>query len=83
MRLDTKAFALASAIVSWIGSLVTSLFVVFTGQGSQYLEMLAPFHPGGYSPTVLGAVIGSVWMFIYGLILGTLFAFIYNQIAKS
>jgi len=83
MGLNIKAFALASAIVSWLGSLGVSLFVVFTGQGRQYLEMLAPFHPGGYSATVLGAVIGSIWMFIYGLILGTLFAYIYNHIAKS
>lgn len=83
MRLNIKAFALASAIVSWIGSLVISLFVVFTGQGRQYLEILAPFHPWGYSATVLGAVIGSIWMFIYGLILGTLFAYIYNNTAKS
>lgn len=83
MKLNVKAFALASAIVSWVGSLVTSLFVVFTGQGRQYLEMLAPLHPGGYSPTILGAVIGSAWMFIYGLILGTLFAYIYNRMAKT
>ncbi len=56
-----------SGIVSWIGSLVTSLFVVLPDRGRQYLEMLAPLHPGGYSPTILGAVIGSMWMFIYNI----------------
>ena len=81
MKLDVKAFALASGIVSWIVSLLMALFVVYSGQGSRYLEMVAPFHPG-YSPTVLGAVIASIWMLIYGLIVGAVFAYVYNHFAK-
>ncbi|MDD1752749.1 MAG: hypothetical protein LUQ38_06640 [Methanotrichaceae archaeon] len=81
MKLDVKAFALAGGIVSWIVSLLMALFVVFSGQGSRYFEMIAAFHPG-YSPTVLGAVIASIWMLIYGLIVGALFAYVYNHFAK-
>ena len=82
MKLDVKAFALAGGIVSGISSLVVALFAVFTGQGLQFLEIIAPFHPG-YTPTVLGAVISAIWMLIYGLIVGALLAYIYNYFAKE
>jgi len=82
MKLDVKAFALATGIVSGISNLVMALFAIFTGQGLQFFEILAPFHPG-YTPTVLGAVFGSVWMVIYGLIIGALLAYTYNYFAKD
>jgi hypothetical protein len=82
MKLDVKAFALASGIVSGVSTLVVALFAVITGQGLQYFEILAPFHPG-YTPTILGAVVGSIWMVIYGLIVGALLAYIYNYFAKE
>ncbi len=83
MKLDVKAFALASGIVSGTVSLLLALFSVFTGQGRLFFEILAPFHPGGYTPTVLGSVIGAIWMVIYGLIIGALLAYVYNYFAKK
>lgn len=83
MKLDVKALALASGIVSGIVSLLLALFSVFTGQGRLFFEILAPFHPGGYAPTVLGSVIGAIWMVIYGLIIGAMLAYIYNYFAKK
>ena len=62
--------------------LVMFLFVVLTGRGLQFLEIIAAFHPG-YTPTVLGAVISAIWMLINGLIAGALFAYIYNYFAKE
>lgn len=82
MKLHVKGFAFASGIVSGISNLVVTLFAVMTGQGLQFFEILAPFHPG-YSPTILGAIIASIWMVIYGLIVGALFAYIYNYFAKE
>jgi hypothetical protein len=82
VKLDVKAFTLASGIVSGISSLVVILFAVLTGRGLQFLEMVAAFHPG-YTPTVLGAVISAIWMLIYGLIVGALFAFVYNFFTKE
>jgi hypothetical protein len=82
MKLDVKAFAIASGLVSAIANLAISLFAIVTGQGLQYFEILAPFHPG-YAPTFLGAVIGSFWMLIYGLIIGALLAYIYNYFVKE
>ena len=82
MKLDVKAFTLASGIVSGISSLVVALFAVLTGRGLQFLEIIAAFHPG-YTPTVLGAVISAIWMLIYGLIMGALLAYTYNYFAKE
>lgn len=82
MELDVKAFTLASGTVSGIVSLVIALFVVLTGRRLQFMEIIAPFHPG-YTPTVLGAVISAIWMLIYGLIVGALFAFVYNFFVKE
>ncbi len=82
MKLDVKAFTLASGIASGIVSLLISLFSVLTGRGLQFLEIIAAFHPG-YTPTVLGAVISAIWMLVYGLIVGALFAYIYNSFAKE
>ncbi|MDY9928005.1 hypothetical protein [Methanosarcina sp.] len=82
MKLDVKAFTLASGTASGISSLVVVLFAVLTGRGLQFLEIIAAFHPG-YTPTVLGAVISAIWMLIYGLIVGALFAYVYNSFAKK
>ncbi len=82
LKLDVKAFTIASGIVTGLANLVVSLFAVATGQGLQYFEILAPFHPG-YTPTVAGAVIGSIWMLIYGAIIGALLAYIYNYFVKE
>lgn len=82
MKLDVKAFTLASGIISGISSLIVVLFAVLTGRGLQFMEIIAPFHPG-YTPTVSGAVISAIWMLIYGLIVGALFAYIYNFYAKG
>lgn len=82
MKLDVKAFALALGIVFAVGSFLTYCFVLFTGQGTQFLEIIAPLHPGS-SVTFLGALIGSFWMLIYGLIIGAVIAYIYNYFAKE
>jgi hypothetical protein len=81
VKLDIKAFTLASGITSGIINLIMALFVVLSGRGLRFMEIIAPFHPG-YTPTVLGAVIIAIWMLVYGLIVGALFAFVYNSFAK-
>jgi hypothetical protein len=83
MKLDVRAFAVASSIVSGTVSLLLALFSVFTGQGRQLFEILAPFHPLGYAPTISGAVIGAIWMVIYGLIMGAMLAYLYNRFAEK
>lgn len=82
MKLNVKAFTLASGIATGIVSLLVALFAILTGRGLEFMEIIAPFHPG-YTPTILGAVVSSIWMLIYGLIVGALFAYIYNSFVRE
>jgi len=82
MKLGVKAFALTSAILSGVISFVLTLISVLTGYAREFFELIAPFHPG-YSHTILGALISTFWMFIYGYVLGAVFAFIYNSLVKE
>ena len=79
MRLNTKAFALAAAILSGVISFLLTLISVLTGFAKEFFDIIAPFHPG-YSHTFLGALISALWMFIYGLVVGALFSSIYNSL---
>ncbi len=82
MRLNLKAFALTSAILSGVISFILTLISVLTGFARGFFELIAPFHPG-YSHTLLGALISAFWMTIYGYVLGAVFVIIYNSIAKE
>jgi hypothetical protein len=82
MRLNVKAFALTTAILSGTGSFLLTLLSVLTGFAREFFDIIAPFHPG-YSHTFLGALISAFWMFIYGLIAGALFSSIYNSLLKK
>lgn len=82
MRLNAKAFALTTAILSGVISFILTLISVLTGFAKEFFEFIAPFHPG-YTHTILGVLISAFWMFIYGYILGAAFVFIYNSMAKE
>ena len=82
MRLNTKAFALAAAILSGVISFLLTLISVLTGFAKEFFDIIAPFHPG-YSHTFLGALISAFWMFIYGLVVGAFFSSIYNFINRK
>lgn len=82
MKLDLKAFALTVAILSGGLSLILNVLSVLTGFAEDFLEIIAPFHPG-YTHTIPGALISAFWMFIYGYILGAVFVFIYNSLTKK
>ncbi|MFO0754278.1 MAG: hypothetical protein U0411_13270 [Thermodesulfovibrionales bacterium] len=81
MRLDTKAFAFAAAIISGGLSLVLTILSVLTGFATEFFALIAPFHPG-YRHTLLGAFISTFWMSVYGYVLGAAFALIYNAFTK-
>jgi len=82
MRLNVKAFALTTAILSGAGSFLLTLLSVLTGFAREFFDIIAPFHPG-YSHTFLGALISTFWMFIYGLIIGAVFSLLYNSLTKE
>ena len=81
MRLNVKAFALTAALLSGAGSFALTLLSVLTGFAKEFFELIAPFHPG-YTHTISGVFITTLWMFIYGLIAGVLFSSLYNSFLK-
>lgn len=82
MKLNLKAFALTTAILAGAGSFALNLLSVLTGFAKEFFELIAPFHPG-YTHTLVGALISTFWMFIYGLIVGVLFSSLYNAFLKA
>ena len=46
MRLNSKAFAFAAAILSGVASFLLTLLSVVTGFAKEFFDIIAPFHPG-------------------------------------
>lgn len=80
MRLDTRAFGIASGVVA-AGAVfaLTILWLVARRDPSAlgFLEGVL----FGYSVTVGGAFVGSLWAYAYGFLGGALLAFVYNVAA--
>lgn len=77
MRLNTRAFATASAAVSSAAVFgLTVLFLVGPGDPAD-LSILSGFL-FGYSVTPAGAFVGALWAWAYGFGLGGTLAFVYN-----
>ncbi|MFP4042238.1 MAG: hypothetical protein ACLFT6_05710 [Bacteroidales bacterium] len=77
MKLNVKAFALASGIVLGLAILlVTIWYLLFGFEG----ETLRKIHHVciGYSISIGGAFLGLIWGFIYGFIGGAIFSWCYN-----
>lgn len=82
MRLDTRAFAIASgAVAAAMVFLLTILWVV-SGRDPAPLGVLAGVL-FGYSVSVAGAFVGSMWAYAYGFFAGAALAFVYNLGAVS
>jgi hypothetical protein len=77
MKLNVKAFALASALVFGIGLFVLTWWMIALGGATGEPTIIGRVYPGfGISP--LGSVIGFFWAFIDGFIAGAIFAWLYN-----
>ena len=81
MKLDNKAFALASGIVWGLIVLIMTIWVMLK-DGGNTLALLEQFY-FGYSVSYIGAFIGLFWGFIDGFIGGWIFAWLYNCFAGS
>ncbi len=81
MKLDKKAFALASGITWGLIVLIMTIWVMLK-DGGNTLALIEQFY-FGYSISYMGAFIGLVWGFIYGFIGGWIFAWLYNRFIKS
>ncbi len=77
MRLQTRAFAIASGYVATAAVFLVTLLLLLGG----YSVEDVPFMKAvlfGYSISVPGAFIGAMWAYAYGFLLGAALAFAYN-----
>lgn len=79
MTFNIKAFAIAGGIVSALFSFIFHLFVLISGIGVEFLNLVLVWHPGA-TLSYGGAVIHAAWMFVYGFIGAGIFAWLYNKV---
>ncbi|MDH3297759.1 MAG: hypothetical protein OEM23_04590 [Gemmatimonadota bacterium] len=77
MRLQTRAFAIASGYVTAASVFVLTLLLLLGGYAAEDVPVLAAVL-FGYSVSVPGAFIGGMWAFGYGFLFGSATAFAYN-----
>ncbi|MFZ0772914.1 MAG: hypothetical protein WCA49_08385 [Candidatus Sulfotelmatobacter sp.] len=84
MKFNTKALALASAILGGLAMLVMGLANLIWGNyGQQFLQTMSSVYPGYHATrSVAEVVVGTVYGAVDGLIAGAVFAWLYNQFAK-
>ena len=77
MRLQTRAFAVASGFLAAAAIFLLTLLLLVAGTARGPLPVLQGLL-FGYSVSVQGAFIGAMWAYAYGFLLGAAFAFVYN-----
>jgi len=77
MKLNIRAFALASAIIWGVGLFVLTWWVIAFEGSSDAPTAIGKLYRG-YTFTPLGSVIGLVWGFFDALVGCALFALLYN-----
>jgi len=80
-KLDVRAFGVALG-VAWGGAMfVLGVIDIFTVWGDAFGAVMATCYLG-YSPTLVGSIIGGLWGFCDAGIGGVVFAWLYNKLAK-
>jgi hypothetical protein len=79
MRINTRAFALAVALVWGVGLFVLTWWVI-AFEGSTGRPTVIGHVYRGYRISPLGSVIGFAWAFVDGLVGGAVFAWLYNRL---
>ncbi|MDD5495650.1 MAG: bacteriophage holin [Candidatus Omnitrophica bacterium] len=80
-KLDAKAFGLACGIIWGALMFIMGMADVYSTWGDRFGSVMASVYIG-YSPTIVGSIIGGVWGFIDAGIGGAVLAWLYNKFAK-
>ncbi len=84
MRLNTKAFAVTSAILWGAAIFVTAVANLIWGQyGQQFLSLMSSVYPGYHATRSFGDVlVGTGYALVDGFIGGAIFAWVYNRLVS-
>jgi hypothetical protein len=81
-KLNITAFGLAGAIVCALIMVVYSVLASTTGFGIEMETVFESIEPG-YTLTLPGVIVGTIWAFVYGYLIAALFSWIYNKLAVA
>jgi hypothetical protein len=82
MKLDVKAFALTTGLITGIGLFFLTWWIMIF-DGATYNPIVIGLVYRGYNVSPLGSVLGLIWGFFDGLIGGAIFAWLYNQLRSK
>lgn len=84
MKFNTKALALASAVVWGFVMLAVGVTNLIAGHyGQQFLRAMSSVHPGYHDTrSIAEVIVGTVYGFCDGFIGGAVFAWLYDHFAK-
>lgn len=81
MKLNEKAFGLACGL-TWGGAMfLLGVIDIFTFWGDAWGALMSTIYIG-YTPTLLGSIIGGAWGFCDAGIGGVVVAWLYNKLAR-
>jgi hypothetical protein len=81
VKLDVRAFAIACGLTWGLAMFALGVIDIFTTWGDVFGAIMSKMYIG-YSPTLLGSIIGGVWGFCDAGVGGLVFAWIYNKLVK-
>jgi hypothetical protein len=81
MELHKRAFGLAVGLISSLALLLGTWGLIIQTTPEK-IESRLSWILKGYSYTWGGAVIGALWLFVFGFIAGAVFALLYNMFSK-
>jgi len=82
VKLDVKAFGLALGITWGLAMLVLGVIDIFTTWGDVWGSIMSTIYLG-YTPTLVGSIIGGLWGFCDAGIGGVIIAMVYNKLATK
>ena len=81
MKLNKRAFALATGILWAVAVFVATIYVMIKGGGNTIVLLQQFFW--GYNISFGGAILGLIYGFVWGFIWGWIFAWLYNLIGRE
>lgn len=81
-KLDVKAFGIALGLVVGAFILLSGIFnLLFCWESglSKAMEMIC----FGYTPTLFGVVMSTIWGFIHGFVIGAIISWLYNRVVEE
>ena len=80
-KLNVKALGLTLGIVWGGGMLLLGLMTLFFNWGTAVVTLIGTVYIG-YSVTLVGILVGTIWGFCDGAICGVLIAWVYNKLCR-